>query len=409
MTLNSAAVITNGAAGRTLTIGPASFTHSGTINVNTGAVTISATNWTNPGSIVVGAAGTLNLAGTLTATSIGSIQSNAGGTVNITGTINNASATLTLNALTGSWSLLGGVINGGTVNLTGGSTLIATTTASTLNGVAVNGELVLNSSGRINLSGATSVTTIRLAGPNSSLGLTADTVLSNSTIIFEGAGGGSRIIGTNGQAGTVTLTSTVAIQVAAGLGANPTLGDTNMTLNSAATITNSSIRSLAIIPAAFTNSGTINAASGVTAISSANWTNAGSLIVGSTGTLNLGGTLTTSALGSLQGGAGGVINITGAISNTGSTLNINDGTGTFNIAGGSITGGVVNISGSARLQATNSGGTLSNVTVNGEVFFGTSASLTLTGTLSVTLLHLSGPTPTWRSPPAPTSRRHDLD
>src|SRR5262249_39801052 len=62
------------------------------------------------------------------------------------------------------------------------------------------------------------------------------------------------------------------------------------------------------------------------------WSNAGTIAV-TNSTLNLGGTFTTAGLGSYARN-GGVINLTGSLDNSGTTLVLDGATGSWNLAGG---------------------------------------------------------------------------
>ena len=74
-------------------------------------------------------AGTLNLGGSFTTAGLNlPAFTRSGGTVNLTGTLNNAAATLTLNAATGSWNLEGGTLSGGTLEQSGASLVIGADT-----------------------------------------------------------------------------------------------------------------------------------------------------------------------------------------------------------------------------------------------------------------------------------------
>ena len=52
------------------------------------------------------------------------------------------------------------------------------------------------------------------------------------------------------------------------------------------------------------------------------------------------------------------MNLTGTLNNTGTTLAFTAATGSWNLVGGTITGGTVTETGGAELTFTNSGGTL---------------------------------------------------
>jgi hypothetical protein len=100
----------------------------------------------------------------------------------------------------------------------------------------------------------------------------------------------------------------------------------------------------------WTNNGVWQAINGgILAISAANWTNNGT-ITETNSTLNLGGGFTTAGLGSYNR-SGGSINLTGTLNNTGSTLALDDTTGSWQLrTGGTIRGGTVTTAGAARLN-----------------------------------------------------------
>ena len=56
----------------------------------------------------------MNLGGSFTRAGLGTFN-RTGGAVNLTGTLDNTGATLALNNATGSWTLLGGALAGGTL------------------------------------------------------------------------------------------------------------------------------------------------------------------------------------------------------------------------------------------------------------------------------------------------------
>ena len=79
-------------------------------------------SWNNAGTIDAANA-TVSLNGTFTLANVGTFH-RSGGTVSIVGTLDNTGTTLALDAATGSWSLSGGTIKGGTVTATGGAALL---------------------------------------------------------------------------------------------------------------------------------------------------------------------------------------------------------------------------------------------------------------------------------------------
>ena len=96
------------------------------------------------------------------------------------------------------------------------------------------------------------------------------------------------------------------------------------------------------------------------------WSNTGTITVDG-GTVNLGGNFTTTGLGTLVYESG-TVNLTGTLDNTGSTLHLGSSTGVWNLDGGAIQGGVVNIaSNGSWLQISSSGTLQGGVTLNGSL------------------------------------------
>jgi hypothetical protein len=99
-------------------------------------------SWTNAEGVITATGSTTNLGGTFTMTQFGTFN-REGGVVNLTGVVDNRENTVALNAATGSWNLIGATIRGGTLVTTDGAQFVGTKTPSTLEGVAINGELGL--------------------------------------------------------------------------------------------------------------------------------------------------------------------------------------------------------------------------------------------------------------------------
>src|SRR5206468_1851492 len=133
----------------------------------------SSTAWSNTGLITETNA-TLNLGGTFTASNLGN-YSRTGGNINLVGTLTNTGSTLTLDAAHGSWNLIGGTVQGGTILGTGGATLIATTGSGTLSGVTLKGD-------------ASQVQPVVLDVSNNGVNVTVsgDLTLDNATINMQG-------------------------------------------------------------------------------------------------------------------------------------------------------------------------------------------------------------------------------
>ena len=149
-TLINQGTISANLSGQTLSIagnGVSTFTNQGTLQAtNGGLLTINPANWTNAGTIKALANSTVNLNGTITTGGLGAFDATAAGAViNVVGTINNAAQTLTFSPATGSLTMLGGTIQGGTIQESGTNRLIFTSSAGTLDGVTLRGTLDLSS------------------------------------------------------------------------------------------------------------------------------------------------------------------------------------------------------------------------------------------------------------------------
>jgi hypothetical protein len=113
-------------------------------SISTEASTLTFLNaWSNTGTINSANNSIVNLGGTFTLAGLGTFNGMAGTVMNITGTLENTASTLTLNATTGSWNLVGGTIMGGTLTFDPGQTLVLTASGGLLSGVTVNGDLTL--------------------------------------------------------------------------------------------------------------------------------------------------------------------------------------------------------------------------------------------------------------------------
>jgi|GEM_PF-4426679 len=137
----NAGVISADTQGQTLTINPATFTNSGTLNVNGGALNLDASSWSNPGKINVNS-GTLNLDDTFTVAQLtgASHFGGSGGSVNLNGTLDNTGTSVDV----------------------GGSGLFGAGGLTSLNGTILNGTVqsadtvyTLNSNGGGRLDGVT--------------------------------------------------------------------------------------------------------------------------------------------------------------------------------------------------------------------------------------------------------------
>lgn len=110
----------------------------------------------------------------------------------------------------------------------------------------------------------------------------------------------------------------------------------------------------------------------------------GAILV-SGGMLNLGGTFTTAALDLPKFiHSGGTVNLVGRLENASATLPLTAFTGSFTLAGGTISGGTITGNGGASLVLTAAGGTLDGVTANLNLDLSRpSANATVTGGLTL--------------------------
>jgi len=175
--------------------------------------------WSNTGTISV-TDSTVNLGGTFTTAGLNLAGFNRnGGTVNLTGTLDNRSDTLELNATTGSLTLKGGTISGGTLNTADGAELTVTSHDNNLlDGVTVNGDLYLStSSAQVKIEGGTTFANAHLSGNYSEIGFAPGQTLTGN-ILLEGTDSNYRYVSMNGTSGTLTIGPAGSIKTAAGFG-----------------------------------------------------------------------------------------------------------------------------------------------------------------------------------------------
>jgi|GEM_PF-5315713 len=386
MALTNQGLISSQISGRTITINAASLTNTGTLSASNGGIlTIAPVNpWTNGGTISVNNA-TVNLNSTYNITGgIGTWSNTGASTVNINGTINNAGNTLTLNTATGSWTMNGGTLSGGTLAFANGQTLlIASASPNLITGVTVNGDLTLNvGSARTKIEGGTTFTTAHLMVSATELGFAPGSTL-GGTILFEG-GGGSRYVALNGSTGTFTIGATGVIRTETGLTGDGVIGTGN-NYGGTMTLTNQGLisspvagRTITITASTLNNSGTLAASnSGILTIAPTNpWTNAGTITVNNA-TVNLNSTFdVTGGIGTWSN-TSGTVNINGTINNAGSTLTLNTATGSWTMNGGTLSGGTLAFANGQTLLIAAAGSNLiTGVTVNGDLTLNTTSART---------------------------------
>ena len=281
-----------------LTIDPANFINDGAISVTGGALTLNG-NWTNTaGSINVSSGGTVNLQGDVPAAALGSIA-NTGGTVALEGTVDGGTVDGGAFDLTFSGATLQNVTYEGTLDLTPSSsslTIVGGLTATGSNGTG-SGEADL--------------------GPGSALTFDDTQTFDNATIKLEGVGSSLVQVTTalayvSSGAQTLTFGPNVTVDSTSGNASILSSGGYGGTVVSEGTIDVKS-GTLTIDPASFANDGTIDVTGGAALYLQGVWTNAGGKIAASGGgAVFLEGAFQVSALGDIVN-AGGSVTLQGTI------------------------------------------------------------------------------------------------
>ena len=150
------------------------------------------------------------------------LLSSANATLSQTSGTFTATGAITLSA--GTFQLNGGTISNTTVNVTGGTLVIAANTGNLLSGVTVNGDLTLNTTSAGRRSPEARPLRRRIWRPmRPSLGFAPGQTLAG-TILFEGAVAGTRHVEMNGTAGSFTIGATGVIRTNAGLTGDGDIG-----------------------------------------------------------------------------------------------------------------------------------------------------------------------------------------
>jgi type VI protein secretion system component Hcp len=398
-----------------------SWQNDGAISGNNATLNLNG-SWQNNGTITT-TQSTVNLGGSFSQATLGSFTPGSS-TVNIGGTLNNAGTTLALSNATDTWNLAGGTISGGTVSTVSQVQLTATA-SSTLTGVTLAGALSVNGGVTVTVNQGLTLNngTVQLNGYNVD-NFSVFTV----PAIVRLAGSGAQTLGGTGQvifAGTLltgtaqpdqvnTLDSNAGpLVIAAGVSvtdtsAGGTLGNSAQALTIDGTVTASAGHIIAATGSSVSNAGAggttaslqatggtlevtnlqsnaggASAASNGTltldgswqsdgAISATNatvnlngsWQNNGA-ITAIKSTVNLAGSFTLATLGNFSP-TSSTVNIMGSLNNTGTTLALSDAGDTWNLTGGSISGGTVSTVGQVQLTATASS-TLTGVTLAGAL------------------------------------------
>jgi hypothetical protein len=285
------------------TLALTNFGNTGTITATDSTLTLDGT-WTNAGTLTA-TNSTVNLDGAFTLASLGTFQ-RTGGTVNLNGVLDLTGNTLALNAVTGSWNLVGGTIKGGTITASGGASLgLGLSKIATFDGVTLGSDF-LNDRGTLNVLNGLTLTnnaTLNLVSGPSGNGIASfngsQTFGGNGTVLLSGTLNSSivQIRGGNTVATAATLT------IGAGVAVRYAAGSTNASAQIISSFSQDKLLNLGTITAeASGKTLTVNASGGVT--------NQGTMrAIG-------GGTLSVSNLapnaGVIEAGAGSLVTINGS-------------------------------------------------------------------------------------------------
>ncbi|MFO0796476.1 MAG: tandem-95 repeat protein [Gemmataceae bacterium] len=377
------------------------WTNVGTIAGTGGTINLGFTateSWSSPGTISL-----VNTTITLKSQFGGSAFTNftrTGGSVVVTGTVTGG---LTLSDLIGDLTLSGATISGGTIDRAAGSTarLFATGTSTVLAGVTLNVpvDLTQNTGAAVRLTGSLVLNATMPIGSATgavTAGVWADTSLTVSTTYVPGVGPGtgygrfvlgpsaSNFLDLSTNNSTLTIAPNVTVETRGGR-----VGRSSLTIT---LVNQGTIESGPGVPATVylgtggVNFGTVRANPGsalaldgpgwtnapggtITATSATLTTNSGASAYTNLGTLdatdsvvNLGGSFTQAALGSFSR-TRGQVNLTGTL---GGDLALDDATGSWRLAGGTIQDSRVRTDGAATLIGTELSGVLSRVTLDGR-------------------------------------------
>jgi hypothetical protein len=272
-------------------------------------------------------------------------------------------STLTLDA--GSLAINGGTFANSSIVDTVGEQISVQNATFSNDHLSQNTDLFVNSSGSLTIQN----------------GLTADgsaiLLSSGASVIFDGASRTLDDLGivmsltsvvqvggpTSGANCTLTIDSSANVS-----GAGTITGIVGSTLVNNSTINGSSITvPLTISTPNFINNGTIKADNNtIVTINSSSWINQGTIEASQFGIVNLGGTFTPADIGNVQHSTNGIINITGTLDVSGTTMTFNNVTGPWTLNGGTIKGGIIDQSQGQNLLIDS--GVFDGVTIEGNDF-----------------------------------------
>ena len=366
-------------------------------NASGGTITANGTNTSvilqgvlNLGVLSATNSGALVFEGPNSTASLGVITVASGGHAYLDGTLDNTSATLAAPS-GGQFELDGGTISHGTI---AAGALAFTGYGGTLNNVSYTGDLTLPANDSITFTGGTAFTGSNLTlGNYATLNWNQNGTLTGKTIV-SGLTSGYYAYLSVGYNNSLTLDSATSLT-----GDVYVYGTTGSTITNQGTITNNNGSGYLYAPTLI-NQGTITANAGSTlylgyyysnynttntstGTITANGSNANVYLQGvlnqglytatNAGILTFQGTNTTASLGNVTLASGGRALLNGTLDNTAATLTAPTG-GKFELYGGTINNGTI---GAGALGFTSSGGTLSNVSITGDLVLPTSSYVNL--------------------------------
>ena len=381
-TFSNHGTILAGTNGQTLNIQSAHFANASQASASNGGTLAlnSAVGWTNTGTLTANAGSTLDLGGKFTTAQVATAGSvvNNGGSVNLTGTLDNTSATVDLGADFGTGGLTTlnyGTILGGTVTDTLTGHTLDVSGQGWLNGVTIGGTVttsgnalyVYNDLGLAN--GATLNVGADMQFDGQATNQAAGTVHHITTTgagTIDDQGHDIYMYSQNGQ--TLDIGAGVTVQGWGSL--REYFGGNTLTNHGSIVASGTANQVLAINTSYFANAGQVTADTGTLALGG-QWTNTGTLIANTGGTLNLGGSFTTAQVDGLITNNGGAVNLTGTMDNTGATADVGTagsfGSGGLTIAYGTISGGTVMSSDATPVLHSSGQAWLDGVTISGNL------------------------------------------
>ena len=182
----------------------------------------------------------------------------------LTGLLNLTGDTLTLDAATGSWTLKGGTIKGGTVTQTAQGALVFTSSQNTLDGVTVNGDLDLTTSNaRLKVLNGLTLNGDARIDNNGAIAFNGTQTFGTGKVVFEGSSGS---LGVDGNT-TLTLGPAMVVRGKTGrIGQAVLQGGAGHLVNQGLISADTAGGTLTINPTQFTNEGTVEEKNGGTII-----------------------------------------------------------------------------------------------------------------------------------------------